>query len=538
VPQWNLNLFSLNLILRDTPAFYTPGLGPKISWDLTYNSQDPNAETSPFTYLFGAGVWCRYQTHVIDLGTQANVIMPDGREDYYLPVNLNANPIVYTPAAGTGIYNQLTKNTTTNQFQLVLTDHTVLTFGRQFTSDGTSYYAVTQIADNVGHAVTLAYTSDTVPKLSTVTDANGNVSHVVYNSAGQASQINDPFGANVQFSYTTVGGLTRLASITDQAGYTSLLTYDGYARLTALTTPLTSPNPTWQFAYVGTTGQIGSIAGPDGQTSLYSTTSTTTTVTDPLGRQTTYNFSNNSFGGPGAQTDALGNTTQKQFDSNRNVTRLINARGYFADYTYDAQGNRLTELAYVNPYPDTSQYVQRSWTYDANNNVLSATDPTGTQSWTYNADNQMVTATDQLGHTSTTTYNNLGLIQSMTDRNAIVAVTNTYDSNGHLIGTADALGNKTQFQWDSRGRRIAVTDPDGNTTSFAYDLLDRLTVATFPTPPPSKTATIAARSRRPSTRRAARRSSSTTTTTVSSRRRTRLGPSCNKRMTPWAIWRR
>jgi GT2 family glycosyltransferase len=125
VPQWNLNLFSLNLILRDTPAFYAPGLGPKKSWDLIYNSQDPNAGSSPFNYLFGAGVWSPYQTHVIDFGTQAHVVMPDGREDYYFPVDLNANPVVYTPASGTGIYNQLTKDTTTNQFQLVLADHTV-----------------------------------------------------------------------------------------------------------------------------------------------------------------------------------------------------------------------------------------------------------------------------------------------------------------------------------------------------------------------------------------------------------------------------
>jgi YD repeat-containing protein len=480
VPQWNLNLFSLNLILRDTPAFYTPGLGPKISWDLTFNSIDPNAASSPFNYLFGAGVWSPYQTNVIDLGSQANVIMPDGREDYYTAVNLNTNPIVYTPAAGTGIYNQLTKNTTTNQFQLVLKDHTVLTFGQELTSGGSSYYALTQIADNLGNAVTLAYTSDPVPKLSTITDANGNVSQVVYNSAGQASQINDPFGGNVQFSYTSTSGLTRLASITDQAGYTSLLGYDSNGRLTSLTTPLTSPNPTWQFAYAGTTSQISSITGPDGKTSSYSTTSTTTTVTDPLGRQTTYDFSNNSFGGAGTITDALGNATQQQFDSNRNVTCLINARGYFSEYTYDSQGNRLTEQDYLNPYPDTSQYVQRSWTYDANNNVLSATDPAGTESWTYNANNQVLTDTDKLGHTTTNTYTSQGLLQTVTDRNGIVAVTNTYDSNGRLISTADALGNTTQFQWDSRGRRTAVTDPDGNTTSFSYDLLDRLTVTTFP----------------------------------------------------------
>jgi YD repeat-containing protein len=262
--------------------------------------------------------------------------------------------------------------------------------------------------------------------------------------------------------------------------YTSLLGYDGSARLISLTTPLTSPNPTWQFAYAGTTGQISAITGPDSQAYRYSTTSTTTTVTDPLGRQTTYDFSNNGFGGAGVISDALGNATQQQFDSNRNVTRLIDARGYFADSTYDSQGNRLTERAYLNPYPDTSQFVDRSWTYDSNNNVLSATDPAGTERWTYNSNNQVLTATDKLGHTTTNTYTSQGLLQTVTDRNGIVAITNTSDSNGHLISTADALGNKTQYQWDSRGRRTAETDPDANTTSFAYDLLDRLTVTTFP----------------------------------------------------------
>jgi YD repeat-containing protein len=283
-----------------------------------------------------------------------------------------------------------------------------------------------------------------------------------------------------QLNYTTVGGLTRLASITDQAGYTSLLGYDSSARLIALTTLLTAPNPTWQFAYAGTTSQISTITGPDGQMSRYSTTSTTTTVNDPLGRQTTYDFSNNGFGGAGMISDALGNTTQQQFDSNRNVTRLIDARGYFTDATYDARGNRLTERAYLNSYPDTSQYVDRSWTYDANNNVLTAIDPAGTESWTYNPNNQVLTATDKLGHTTTNTYTSQGLLQTVTDRNGIVAITNTYDGNGRLIAVIDALGNKTQYQWDSRGRRTAVTDPDGNTTSFAYDLLDRLTLTTFP----------------------------------------------------------
>ena len=92
----------------------------------------------------------------------------------------------------------------------------------------------------------------------------------------------------------------------------------------------------------------------------------------------------------------------------------------------------------------------------------------------------MLTDTDKLGHTATNTFTPQGELQTRTDRNGVVAVTNTYDGNGRPASMGDALGNKTLFQWDSRGRRTAVTDPDGYTTAFAYDLLDRLTVVTFP----------------------------------------------------------
>ena len=361
VPQWSLNLFSLNLILRDTPAFYTPGLGPKIAWTLTFNSQDPNAGASPFNYLLVAGVWCSYQTHVIDLETEAHVVMPDGREDYYYPVDPDANPVVYTPAPGMGVYNQLTKNTTTNQFQLALTDLTALTFGQPFTSGGVSYYAATQIADNVGNAVTLAYTSDAVPKLSTVTDANGNVSQVVYNSSGQASQVNDPFGANVQFSYTTTAGLTRLASITDQAGYTSLLAYDANAQLISLTTPLTAPN---RLGSSPTPARSARSAQSPGRMAKRPTTAqqvrrrplpTRWADKRPTISPTTASAA------PARRPIALGNTTQRQFDANRNVTRLINARGYFSDSTYDSTGNRLTELDYLTLQRSEASKLSRSF---------------------------------------------------------------------------------------------------------------------------------------------------------------------------------
>ncbi len=482
-PTWSVNLYSLNLLVIDTPAFYSPALGPQVAWDLTYNSVNPNAaaDIGPFNYLFGPNVSCPYLAHVVDLGSVAHVVMPDGRTDWYYPTNPGSNPVNYAPAATTGVFNSLTKDAANNLFTLALSDRSATyTFGRPFASGGVNYYALTKMTDPFGQALVLGYSADPVPKLLTLADANGNTSNVAYNANGQASQINDPFGGNAQFGYTSVNGQHLLSAITDQAGYTSLLGYDGSGRLISITTPLTAPNPTWQFAYAGSGGQVASVTDPYGNTRTYATTTTTTTLTDPLGRKTIYDFSNNRFGGAGIITDPLGNQTQQTFDASRNVTQVINARGYFSRYTYDGNGNRLTQTDYLNPYPDTSQSVQRSWTYDGNNNVLSATDPLETESWTYNANNQALTWTDKLGHTARYSYSNLGQLLTVTDRNGIVAVTNTYGSTGRLASTADALGDTTRFAWDARGRQTQITDPAGNTTTYSYDLLNRITQVTFP----------------------------------------------------------
>ena len=82
-----------------------------------------------------------------------------------------------------------------------------------------------------------------------------------------------------------------------------------------------------------------------------------------------------------------------EYDEQLNVTSMTDALNHSTSYTYDANGNQLTE-----------------------------TDPTGTVTYTYNDFGEVLTMTNQLGGVTT----------------------HTYDGAGNLLTTINALG-KTYF---------------------------------------------------------------------------------------------
>ena len=59
---------------------------------------------------------------------------------------------------------------------------------------------------------------------------------------------------------------------------------------------------------------------------------------------------------------------------------------------------------------------------------------------------------DKNGHTTSYTYNALGL----------------------PITVTDALGNQTTYAYDDKGRQLSVTDAEGGVTSFEYDAVGRI----------------------------------------------------------------
>ena len=133
--------------------------------------------------------------------------------------------------------------------------------------------------------------------------------------------------------------------------------------------------------------------------------------------------------------------------------------------TFDSRNNRLTETEPYDPANPPSPIPTTTYTYDAQDNLLSTTDPLGhTTSYTYNATRQVLTTKDARNQTTT----------------------NTYDPKGNLLTTTDAANNVTTYTYDARGNVLTQTvtvDGTPQVTRYEYDAYGRLKKETDATRP-------------------------------------------------------
>ena len=214
-------------------------------------------------------------------------------------------------------------------------------------------------------------------------------------------------------------------------------------------------------------------------------------------------------------TDAAGHvTTYVAYDKNGRIVRQRDANGVVTDFTYHPRGWLLTRTVRANAdgTPSANDAVTQIG-YTPYGAVASVKDPDGVQvTYTYDAAHRLTDITDALGNrihytldaagnktkeetfdTSGTlrrslgrTYNTLGQLTGIKDGlNRTVfdaSFSDSYDGNGNLVRSADALGIQRKQGYDALNRLITTIDNYNGTDTatqntqsvFAYDTRDQL----------------------------------------------------------------
>ncbi|KIE42209.1 hypothetical protein SE37_06020 [Geobacter soli] len=349
---------------------------------------------------------------------------------------------------------------------------------------------LTSVTDSTGRAVTFGYNA-TSGKLETITEPETTRVHTLAYPSGRLDTVTPP-GNKGQWVYT-YGTNGLLETKKDPENNLTRYTYHPDNRLKDATDPNNKPRA---YAYPSPTGTAGKV--PDaypvqnvpvkqfnftekdgfGWTYTYDTlTMAERTATDPYGKSTT------SYYNP----DATLRARTVPFDGNVALTTF---------YTYDANGNLLTETDPVNIAAYTNPTIDPQTVNIAS--LASRTPPIKTaMSYTYDTAAsyyQVKTITDHRGTTPlTTTYDRYtepdgqGGTWLVTRTTAPGETSGTYlvsyqrqNQNGTLAGTTDANGNTTTYSYypvdtatianGTAGMLQTMTTPDGiKLTYTAYD---------------------------------------------------------------------
>ena len=210
-------------------------------------------------------------------------------------------------------------------------------------------------------------------------------------------------------------------------------------------------------------------------------------------------------------TDADGHiVTLMAYDKNGRLVRSQDSNGVITDLTYTPRGwlhtssvaSAVTTIDY-NPTGTVSKItdpdgVYISYTYDAAHRLTDITDALGNHiHYTLDAAGNKIKedtydSSNTLHRTLSRTYNTLGQLTAITDGLSHTVFnagfSDSYDANGNLVHTADALGIQRKQGYDALNRLVSTLDNYNGTdtatqntqATYAYDALDNVEGITDP----------------------------------------------------------
>jgi len=188
-----------------------------------------------------------------------------------------------------------------------------------------------------------------------------------------------------------------------------------------------------------------------------------TSTKQSLGATTTFTYTTDGFNNVKSITDANGNTTVLNYDSNGNILSMVDAQNNTTSFTYNSRGQILVSLDPMNN--------SKASTYDpSTGNLLSTSDQNfDIKEFTYDTAGNVLTVTDALSRSTLYSYDSMNRISQNVDADLAV-MTYNYDANGGLIKVTDFRNKITTFQFDALDRLISRKDPIGNSDFINYDM--------------------------------------------------------------------
>lgn len=364
--------------------------------------------------------------------TRVYLTTPDGRR-----VGFNFAPqfasgglfwVFYRPAftADPGVYDKLESIPSDAGYQIAADGSFTGGFGlvgydptgyRLTTKDGMVYeydqnFGLQRVTDLNGNA--LAFTRDGVQHTSAGSTAVDQQINFVRDAQGRITQIIDPNGNALRYTYDTKGDL-RL--------FTDLVS-----------------NVT-QYAYSAARAHY------------------LTNIIDPFGRPA-LNLEYDSAGRLKTIRDGNGNPVSQDFNPDLNTGSFTDGNGNVTFVRFDDRGNEV-ERSLPGIFTNRMEY-------DANNNLLRGVDGRGFETnFTYDVRGNVTSITDALSNRTSIAYNTLNKPSVVTNALGQVLRLN-YDNTGKLLNVLNNAGQQTVVTRDSQGRVASLTDAAGHTTSFDY----------------------------------------------------------------------
>ncbi|MTJ15867.1 MULTISPECIES: DUF4114 domain-containing protein [unclassified Dolichospermum] len=327
------------------------------------------------------------------------------------------------------------------------------------TKDGTKYTydqyeGLETIVDRNANKLTYTdngITSSTGAKIDFIRDTQGRITEII-----------DPDGKSLKYSYDTNGNLIEFGDRTNnETTFKYQAQRDHY--LTKVIDPLNRTSVRTEY---DENGQISKIIDANGNELEinFDAAASSQTIKDPFGNNITRIFDKQ--GNVIQEVDQLGGITLRTYNANNNLLSETDPEGNTTSYTYDNRGNKLIET--------DGEGNTKTYTYNAKNDILTETDALGNKTtYTYDVSGNLTQREDAEGNVTTYNYGANGLLTKVIDANNKTS-TFSYDNFGNLTELIDPTGAKTTFTYDNNGRVKSVTDALGAITNYIYDAQGRL----------------------------------------------------------------